>query len=123
VSLQRGPTRADLEAVRVSAAAPVHDLSASNEDLQEALALVEQLDEYATVSNTNIHLLAGLGRTARVLVPHPPDWRWMRRHGPSDWFPDSPVYRQPPSMDWGEPLSRLRADLFARAGSQPSAPA
>ena len=28
-------------------------------------------------SNANTHLRAGLGRPQRVLVPDPPEWRWM----------------------------------------------
>ena len=117
VSLQRGPAADELDAIRASTAAPVHDLSAANEDLREVLAVLAQLDDYVAVSNTNIHLLAGLGRTARVLVPYPPEWRWMRRDGPSLWFPDFPVYRQPISRDWTEALNRLRQDLLTSAGS------
>ena len=80
VSLQRGPTRLDeLEALRERRGRrDVHDLSAVNEDLRDALAVLAVLDDYVAVSNTNIHLRAGLGRTARVLVPNPPEWRWMR---------------------------------------------
>jgi tetratricopeptide (TPR) repeat protein len=123
VSLQRAPVPAELEAVRSAAAAPVHDLSAANEDLSEILALLSQLHEYVAVSNTNIHLLAGLGRSARVLVPHPADWRWMRRDGASPWFPGFPTYRQPPSQDWSDALARLRQDLLTSAAARPRAPA
>ena len=75
-------------------------------------ALLVALDEYVAVSNTNIHLLAGLGRSAKVLIPFPPEWRWMRRDGESDWFPGFPVYREPVGKGWSEPLARLRADPF-----------
>jgi hypothetical protein len=122
VCLQRAPAHVELEALRAGARAPVHDLSAANDDLREALAVLSQLDEYVAVSNTNIHLLAGLGRTARVLVPHPPEWRWMRA-GESPWFPGFSVYRQPAGLDWSEPLRRLREDLLGPAGSPPRAPA
>jgi hypothetical protein len=90
-----------------------------NEDLREALAVLAALDEYVAVSNTNVHLLAGVGRHARVLVPCPPEWRWMRTGDASPWFPGFSVYRQPASRDWTEPLRLLRADLFAAAGSPP----
>jgi hypothetical protein len=79
------------------------------------------LHEYVAVSNTNIHLLAGLGKSARVLVPHPPEWRWLRTEGRSPWFPGFPVYRQPVSRDWTEPLRRLREDLLGAAESPPRA--
>ncbi|HEV3008826.1 MAG TPA: tetratricopeptide repeat protein [Burkholderiales bacterium] len=120
VSLQRGPAPDELGAIRAAAGVAVHDLAAANDDLRDALALLGQLDEYVAVVNTNIHLLAGLGRAARVLAPQPPDWRWMRE-GESPWFPGFPVYRQPPGLDWAEPLTRLREDLLASAGSLPRA--
>ena len=114
VSLQRAPTAGELQAVREASSAEVHDLSAVNENLREMLALLAQLDEYVAVSNTNIHLLAGLGGRARVLVPYPPEWRWMRREGESLWFPGFPVYRQASDHDWSAPLRRLRQDLADR---------
>jgi hypothetical protein len=116
ISLQRGAMPKELEAIRAAASANVHDLGIAVEDLCEALALLDQLDHYVAVSNTNIHLLAGLGRTARVLVPHPPEWRWMRCEGGSAWFPGFEVYRQPIGLDWTSPLERLRKDLFASLG-------
>ena len=112
VSLQRNPSEADISAISAAARAPVHNLAELNEDLCEILALLDVLDEYVTVSNTNVHLRAALGRWARVLVPYPPEWRWMHRQGRSEWFPDFPVYREPVSRGWREPLAHLRADLF-----------
>jgi hypothetical protein len=91
---------------------PVQDLSAANENLAEMLALLGQLQDYVTVSNTNLHLHAGIGGRARVLVPRPAEWRWMDEGERSPWFPAFPVYRQPPSRDWTEPLARLRRDLI-----------
>jgi len=69
------------------------------------------LDDHVGVSNTNMHLLAGLGRSARVLVPYPAEWRWLRREGRSPWFPAFPVYRQAQSRDWSHALHSLRTDL------------
>jgi Tfp pilus assembly protein PilF len=110
VGIQRGASSEEFEALRTAAGAPVHDIPLPDQDLQGIAAVMEALDEYVAVSNTNVHFLAGLNRRARVLVSHPPYWRWMRE-GRSVWFPDFPLYRQPPSRDWGEPLARLREDL------------
>jgi Flp pilus assembly protein TadD len=112
VSLQRGLRPGELEALQRAAGAAVHDLSAMTEDLREALGLLAQLDEHVAVINTNMHLLAGLGRTARVLVPRPVDWRWTRAAPESPWFPGFRVYHQPAALDWSEPLARLRKELF-----------
>jgi hypothetical protein len=90
---------------------PYHDLSALGDDLPALLGVLAEVKEYVTVSNTNVHLLAGLGRTARVLVPYPPEWRWMLHAGPSLWFPGFATYRQAKSRDWSEPLAALKRDL------------
>ena len=90
---------------------PLHDLSFLGDDLPALLGVLATVDEYVSVSNTNIHLLAGIGTTARVLVPYPAEWRWLRREGRSPWFPDFPVYRQTASRDWRTALKQLREEL------------
>jgi len=111
VLLQRGGRAGEVERFTTALGAQCHDLSALGDDLPALLAVLAEIDEYATVSNTNVHLLAGLGRSARVLIPYPAEWRWMRREGRSPWFPDFPVYRQSQSRHWTGALSALRADL------------
>lgn len=111
ILLQRGARVGEAERFASAFGAPAHDLSALGDDLPMLLAVLAEIDEYVTVSNTNVHLLAGLGRTARVLVPYPAEWRWMRREGRSPWFPDFPVYRQAQSRDWQPALRELRGDL------------
>jgi Flp pilus assembly protein TadD len=88
-----------------------HDLSSANDDLADIAALLSLTDEYVGVSNTNMHLYAGLGKKARVLVPFPPEFRWMHASSTSPWFPGFSVYRQAPSRDWADALSRLTMDL------------
>jgi hypothetical protein len=75
------------------------------------LALMEAFDEYVAVSNTNVHLRAGLGKASRVLVPWPPEWRWTRSDERSPWFPDCPLYRASAEGGWDAALGRLAADL------------
>jgi Tfp pilus assembly protein PilF len=111
IALQRNPAAQEIEALSQAIGAPVHDLSALNEDLPAMLGVLDAVDEYVTVSNTNVHLRAGLGKPARVLVPYPAEWRWMRGGDASPWFPGSPIYRQAASRDWSEALARLRSEL------------
>jgi hypothetical protein len=92
----------------------VHDFSQANADLDDALALMELADEYVGVSSTNVHLRAGAGRTSRVLVPFPPEWRWMMQAG-SAWFPGTAAYRQQADGDWRPALRELARDLAALA--------
>lgn len=111
--LQRRPRPEELAAFANRLARTPPDLSALNEDLEEMAALLAALDDYVGVSNTNMHLAAGVGRTARVLVPYPPEWRWMEAGDESPWFPGFRVYRHSVARSWTEALARLRADLLA----------
>ena len=117
LALQRHPRDAELEVVSKELKHVVHDVSGANEDLEDMLALLALINEYIGVSNTNMHLMAGIGRTARVLVPHPPDWRWMVREGESPWFPGFAVYRQRTDGDWTSALAHLADDLRRSLGS------
>lgn len=102
ISLQRSPLEGEIAALAHRAGRPVHDFSIWNEDLEDMLALLAGIDDYVTVSNTNVHLLAGLGRTATVLVPFPPEWRWMASGEASPWFPGFRIVRQGRDGRWSE---------------------
>ena len=117
LALQRNPHNGEIEELSARAVKPVHDLTALNEDLEALLALLALMDDYIGVSNTNMHLRAGVSRTARVLVPRPAEWRWMISGSESPWFPGFRVYRQGPDGDWGAALRHLRGDLLAAFGS------
>jgi len=112
VVVQRHPLPQELDDLTASLGRPVHDFSGLNEDLIAMTALLAALDEYVGVSNTNMHLAAGIGRAARVLVPYPPEWRWMLEGDESPWFPGFRVYRQAADRDWSNALQRLRRDLL-----------
>lgn len=116
LALQRKPVPGEITALAGAIGARVHDLSELNEDLEAMLALLTLIDDYVGVSNTNMHLRACAGKTARVLVPAPPEWRWMASGSNSPWFPGFTVYRQGNNGDWGAALDALSRDL-ADAGS------
>ncbi|MCH8095927.1 MAG: tetratricopeptide repeat protein [Proteobacteria bacterium] len=109
--LQRHPGPGEIDALSRGLGRKAHDLTALNDDLEDMLALLALLDEYVTVSNTNVHLRAGAGRASRVLVPDPPEWRWMAMGDESPWFPGSAVYRQGRDGDWGAAFGALAKDL------------
>jgi hypothetical protein len=90
-----------------------------NDDLEEMLALLDRLDDYVCVSNTNVHLRAARGRTSRVLIPYPADFRWMNRGDESPWFPGTRLYRQTHEDGWGPAFEALAADLRAASRGTP----
>ena len=113
VSLQRKPAAGEGEAFARASGARFLDASSVNDDLEEALALVSVLDDYVGVSNTNTHLRASAGKAARVLIPWPPEWRWLADAERSPWFPAMRLYRQASDGDWSVALGRLRRELQA----------
>jgi len=119
IALQRNPEPGEVERLAMLAARPVHDLTALNEDLEGMLALLAIVDDYIGVSNTNMHLRAGVDRSARVLVPCPPEWRWMAAGDESPWFPGFRIYRQRSDGDWNDALIKLASDLRTAQVSGP----
>jgi tetratricopeptide (TPR) repeat protein len=111
VALQRDPAQDEIGRLEAVAGRPVLDATALNADLERMLALVGLLDDYVCVSNTNVHLRAARGRTSRVLVPLPADYRWMAAGAESPWFPGSPVYREDAAEGWGPALAALSRDM------------
>ena len=114
--LQRHPEAGEIDALSRGLGREAHDLTALNDDLEDMLALLSLLDEYVTVSNTNVHLRAGARRASRVLVPDPPEWRWMAEGDESPWFPGSAIYRQGRDGDWGAAFGALTRDLYRALG-------
>ncbi len=114
--LQRNPKAGEIDEFSRVIGREAYDLTALNDDLEDMLAALSLLDEYVTVSNTNVHLRAGAGRTSRVLIPNPPEWRWMAAGDESPWFPGSAVYRQGMDGDWGAALQALTKDLYRALG-------
>jgi tetratricopeptide (TPR) repeat protein len=102
IGIQRLPRPGEREAFSAALGAKVHDFSATNDDLEDMLALLSLADEYIGVSNANAHLRASAGRdkTMQVLVPHPPEWRWGLEGARSPWFPAMRVTRQQPEGRW-----------------------
>lgn len=111
IGVQRLPDAGEYAAASRALDAPVHDLSAANDDLEDMLALQALLDDYVTVSNANVHLRAGTGAPMQVLVPHPPEWRWGIQGARSPWFASARVYRQTARGDWQPAVAALRSAL------------
>ncbi len=109
--LQRLPAAGEIDTLSTVLGRRAHDLSALNEQLLDMAAVLSLIDEYVGVSNTNMHIRAGVGKSARVLVPFPAEFRWRDEGRATPWFPGFTVYRQTPSRDWALALGDLSNDL------------
>lgn len=111
IVLQRLPPPGSAATFRAGLGRNPVDLSALSERLEGMLALLDRLDAYVAVSNTNVHLRAGLGRPSHVLVPWPAEFRWPAGRARSPWFPDCPLFRQAADGDWAPALAALAAAI------------
>jgi Tfp pilus assembly protein PilF len=111
IVLQRAPADGEVQTLMHASAVPVSDFSDCNDDLDTMLAVLDDIDDYVGVSNTNMHLRAGLGKTARVLIPFPPEWRWTSTLDRSPWFPGFPLYREHKTLGWERALQQLRSEF------------
>lgn len=83
-------------------------------DYEDTLALLAALDDVVTVTTAVVHACGAMGRTARVLVPEVPMWRYAHRCGDGMiWYPEASVrmYRVLPGEGWGHAINRLAKDL------------
>jgi hypothetical protein len=120
VVLQRRVTNDELQTFGTFLGREAADLSAVHDDLRDSLALLSLLDEYIGVSNTNMHLLAGLqDKRGRVLVQTPAEWRWGVDGDTSVWFPGFRLYRQTPDKKWNAALRSLAEELRPYGASEP----
>jgi Flp pilus assembly protein TadD len=111
VAVQRNPMQGEIARLAELAGRQLHDFSGTNADLEEALALMACMDDCVGVSNTNLHLLAGVGGHARVLVPAPYEWRWLAQGNASPWFEGFSVFRQKHG-NWNEALKDFDKSLI-----------
>ena len=112
VNLQRQPSKDELFQLKQHPRFfNMADLSQFNDDLEKMLCLLFLLDDYIAVSNTNMHLRIATGKTAKVIVPHPPEWRWMLTENHSPWFTGFGIFRQTIDGSWKTALNQLTEQL------------
>ena len=111
ISVQRLQDPGDLQKFRDGFGGRVLDASSANDDIEDLLALLSAVDELVGVSSASVHLRAAAGKASRVLVPHPPEWRWMTAGERSPWYPSCNTYRQPLDLFWSQAFVNLRRDL------------
>lgn len=108
ISLQRLPETDEALAFAQALGKKPADYSALNNNLSGMLALLSLVDDYYTVSNTNLHLREGLGKPSHVFVNRPfQDWRWQAVGAQSIWYPNSEVCRQDKDKSWKSALTQL----------------
>ncbi|MBI5279442.1 MAG: tetratricopeptide repeat protein [Burkholderiales bacterium] len=119
VSLQQDVRAADRE---VLAAHPhIRHFGDALADFGDTAALCSLVDVVLTVDTSIAHLAGALGRTAWVLLPFAPDWRWLLEREDSPWYASLRLFRQPAPIEWDPVLARAAGELRRLARAAPRA--
>jgi tetratricopeptide (TPR) repeat protein len=115
VDLQYGDTteeRAAAEAALGVSIVHMPDLDL-REDLDGVAALINACDLVISISNTTVHLAAGLGKPTWVLVPAAAGnlWYWMRGTVRSPWYESATIIRQKIRGQWDEIIADVKSRL------------
>ena len=117
LSLQKGEAATQLGGY--FGRAPLINLGPEIADFDDTMAILECLERTVTVDTAVAHLAGAMARPAMLLLPHAPDWRWLRDRNDSPWYPTLSLFRQPTPGEWGRAIAQVAAALAAT--SPPSA--
>ena len=113
ISIQRIPDSKEAKAFETGLGRRFLDLSRLNDNLPEMLALMELVDDYIAVPNTNHHLREALGKPTKIIVNRPyEDWRWAHE-GNSPWYPYATCYRQALDGNLTNVFQLIKTDLLS----------
>jgi tetratricopeptide (TPR) repeat protein len=119
VNLQYGNCAAELAAERAAGRAIAHWPGAAD-DLDEAAAMVSELDLVVSVCTIVIHVAGALGSPVWVLVPARPGWRYLLEGERLPWYPSARLLRQAEPGRWAPVISAAARALSER--TSPAAP-
>jgi len=115
-SLQKGPAASQ---THDPANARFHlvDIDSGLNDFADTAAALANLDLLITVDTSVAHLAGSLGHPAWVLLPHSPDYRWLREREDTSWYPTLRLFRQKKPRQWEEVIGRVAQELRSVAGA------
>lgn len=125
VSLQYGDVSAEVAAVNRDFPEPVRLFPSEDlHDFEDLAGLMANLDLVISVQNATVHLAGALGVRCWALLPHNPEWRYMRQGTGMPWYGSVRLVRQAATGAWAplingvaDDLSRSAAGVWPEAGA------
>ena len=91
-------------------------------DFAETAAAIKHLDLVITTDTSIAHLAGALGKETWVLIPEPPDHRWLRDISHSPWYPTARLFRQVEMDSWTLVFENIDKALIKWKAERPSEP-
>jgi tetratricopeptide (TPR) repeat protein len=115
VSLQYGDHGAEIAALTASGVELLQDPTIDAwADLDGFAAQIAALDLVITIDNSTAHMAGALGVPCWVMLPHPPEWRWLLQRADSIWWPSLRLFRQSEQGSWSSVIAELTQSLAER---------
>ena len=115
VNLQYGERSDDIARLQSEGGIKINDWpEAIDGGYDETASLVGALDLVISVCTSVIHLSGALGKTAWVLAPHVPEWRYGLTGDSMPWYPSVRLFRQPSPDTWQPVIAGVREQLLQR---------
>ena len=113
INLQYGDCRQEIEEARESLGVQIHDWADADplKDMNNFAAQISALDLVISIDNSTVHMAGSLGIPTWVLLPTPPDWRWMLDREDTPWYPSLRLLRQPQPGEWAPVFRRAANEL------------
>jgi Tfp pilus assembly protein PilF len=116
ISLQHGACDDDYRAVAAQGEVRIPHWQSAIDDCDETAALISALDVVICVCGSLVHLAGAVGKTAWVMVPACPEWRYSGAGDRMPWYPSVRLFRQTTLGDWRGPMAEIAQQLSAAAG-------
>jgi tetratricopeptide (TPR) repeat protein len=84
-------------------------------DFDHTAALTCEMDLVISVCTSIIHLAGALARPGWVMLPLPPDWRWLEGRADSPWYPTVRLFRSTRPASWDAVIDAVRTALDAQS--------
>lgn len=109
VAMQKGPSAGQAR----SAARPDgwDDIGAELDDLDDAAAVLTEIDLLVCVDTGLAHLAGAMGKPVWVMVQTPSEYRWMTGGEGTPWYPTMRLFRQSAPREWGPVVARVAEAL------------
>lgn len=117
VSLQYGPTSADLAALRDRHGIEIHHFQEAFDDYDDMAALMTALDLTLSVCSAVVDLGGALGRPVWVIAPVRADFRYGLKSDAMPWYPSVRLFRQQRYGEWAPVMEVVAAALSGTAES------
>jgi tetratricopeptide (TPR) repeat protein len=86
--------------------------------LDDFAAQTAALDLVIGIDNSAAHMAGALDVPAWVLLPQPPEWRWLLEGGDCLWWPSLRLFRQKTWREWKGPIAAVADALALHVGQR-----